>query len=166
MALETLLVFAKATGRTVVLPPSSPIYLLKSKRNATTSAAAAASGGRAAAAAAPPTPLASAVDFFREGVAALQRNKVLNVVTFEAFVEAESRGPGGVVFDAASRMQRAVQLQPGWGAARGRADGVGGSDGNRSVAVGGVGAAPADARELLLAWNAAAEQVRQGCSRC
>jgi len=167
MTLETLLVFAKATGRTIVLPPKSPIYLLKPKHNSTAAGKAASKGGpkgvaeRAA-------PLVSAVDYFREGIEALQRDKVVDVLTFQEFVQSESQAPGGVVYDAALRIQAAVEADHSWATSmnRGNADGVSpkknkNSKGASAAALSGVGVTPAELRDLLLSWNTAAEEVRK-----
>jgi hypothetical protein len=126
MTLETLLVFAKATGRTIVLPPKSPIYLLKPKQNSTTTAAGKTALEKGKGGAKKAAPLVSAVDYFREGIEALQRDNVLDVITFQEFVQSESQAPGGVVFDAALRIQAALQVDPAWGVtnSRGNADGV------------------------------------------
>lgn len=165
MTLETLLVFAKATGRTIVLPPKSPIYLLKPKQNAT-AAGKAASKGRSNGVAKQAAPLVSAVDYFREGVEALQRDQVLDVITFQEFVQSESQAPGGVVYDASLRIQAAVEADS-WATSmnRGNADGISPKQSKNNkdaaVALSGVGATPAELRDLLLSWNTAAEQVRK-----
>ena len=116
MTLETLLVFAKATGRTVVLPPRAPIYLLK--------------GGNESSPDEAPPKLLSALDFFSEGVARLKRDGVLNVISFPEFVAAEGR-PGGLVHAAAARVARGgsaatagdvVELLLSWNAAAERGE--------------------------------------------
>lgn len=166
MTLETLLVFAKATGRTIVLPPKSPIYLLKPKQNSTTTAAGKTALEKGKGGAKKAAPLVSAVDYFREGIEALQRDNVLDVITFQEFVQSESQAPGGVVFDAALRIQAALQVDPAWGVtnSRGNADGVSPKrtkTKETAAAASGIGAKPADLRDLLLAWNTAAEQVHK-----
>ena len=79
MCIEVLFVFAKATGRTVVLPPRSPIYLLEKKGNGS-------SGPQ----------LRSAVDFFSEGISELGRSGILDVIHFEDFCLIQGEAGGGL----------------------------------------------------------------------
>jgi len=154
MTLETLVVFARVTGRAIVLPPKAPIYLLKDKPLDATlflghalpsQGGGAGEGGAGAgtdhAAKGPAHKLRSVVDFFSEGVAALAAAGLVEVISFDEFVERES-GPGGLVYEASVR----IAMQAGSGHASG----------------GDVAAVAGAAKAKLLGWNSAAEHGLDG----
>ena len=110
--------FCRATGRTVVLPPRAPIYLLKSDKPLDATflqghplpsgggggAGAASTGAAASLPSAAPRVLRSVVDFFEEGVAAMKAAGVVDVIGFREFVEREGGATGGLVAEASERV--------------------------------------------------------------
>lgn len=119
MALETVTVFARATGRIVVLPPEVPIFSMRGKPIAsswvlghplgpgTTGAADSASRDGTSRL----SPLSSSaadrrgniLDFFAEGVVQLNASGIVRFVTFDEFLRREGSHPGGLVYEAARR---------------------------------------------------------------
>jgi hypothetical protein len=150
MTLETLIVFAKATGRTIVLPPRAPIYLLKdtpiTNGSASSTTTATKPSPAAAAASAQPSSsssskerkkLLSPTDFFSEGLARLKADQVVEVISFKEFVLRESASSDGLVSQAVMRLHVAdgSGVGGGRGSGQGRSGGFGGGQQAESEAL-------------------------------